>query len=132
MNEIQLYSAIMFFAGVAITHIVFYLERRNKKKKFYIVLSATILQVLDSVYSVHMAAIEFAKEELKTKEDSLREEYLLKEEQKASVFMELYVLLFIKAVPQEGRKYINYKTWPEAKALIEELRGFMRNEKNKR
>ena len=132
MNEIQFYSIVMFFAGVALTHAVFYFDKQLKKQKFYILMSASILQVLDSIYSVHMAAVEFARDELKTIEEIEREEYLLKESQKVSVFMELYVLLFIKAVPKEGRKYINYKTWPEAKALINKLRGFMRDEKNKR
>ncbi len=132
MNEIQFYSIIMFFAGVILTQAVFYFDRQAKKKKFYILMSATILQVLDSVHSTHMAAVEFAKDEIKFLEETEREEYLLKESQKVSVFMELYVLLFIKAVPQEGRKYINYRTWPEAKALIRELRGFMQNEQGKR
>lgn len=132
MNEIQIYSAVMFFAGVALSQAVFYFDRQEKKKKFYTILSAAILQILDSVYSVHMASIEFARDELKNIEEKDREEYLLKESQKVSVFMELYVLLFIKAVPQEGRKYITYKTWPEARTLIKELRGFMQDEKNKR
>ncbi len=132
MNDTQIYSIIMFFAGVVLTHTVFYFDRKIKKQKFYIVMSATILQILDSVYSVHMASIEFANEEIKSVEETERQEYLQKESQKVSVFMELYVLLFIKAVPQEGRKYINYKTWPEAKALISELRGFMQNDKSKR
>ena len=131
MNETQLYSVIMFFAGVILTHAVFYFDRQTKRKKFYLIISATILQVLDSIHSVHMASIEFAKDETKTIEETVREEYLLKESQKVSVFMELYVLLFIQAVPREGRKYINYKTWPEAKALIEELRGFMKNGQDK-
>ena len=95
-------------------------------------MSACILQVLDSVYSMHMAAVEFAKEEIKTKEESSREEYLDTEVNKVSVFMELYVLLMIKAVPLEGRKYINYKTWPEAQSLIKELRGLIDDGKSKR
>ena len=94
-------------------------------------MSATILQVLDSIYSVHMASIEFAADETKTIEETKRDEYLLKQGQKVSVFMELYVLLFIQAVPKEGRRYINYKTWPEAKALIEELRGLVKNGQSK-
>jgi len=122
----------MFFAGVVLTHAVFYFDRKEKKKRFYILLSATILQILDSVHSVHMAAVEFAKDELKTLEETEVEKYLEKEVQKVSVFMELYVLLFIKAVPQEGRKYINYRTWPEAKSLIDKLRGLMEDDKSKR
>ena len=132
MNDIQFYSAVMFFAGVALSQAVFYFDKQEKKKRFYIILSAAILQVLDSVYSVHMASIEFAKDQLKTVEEKDSEEYLLKESQKVSVFMELYVLLFTKAVPPEGRKYITYKTWPEARTLIKELRGFMQDEKSKR
>ena len=131
MNEIQIYSIMMFFAGVVLTHVVFYLERERKKKNFYILMSACILQILDSVYSVHMASCEFAGEELKTTEESIRDEYLDVEVKRVSVFMELYVLLLRKAVPQEGRKYINYNTWPEAKSLIKDLRGLMEIEDNK-
>ena len=131
MNEVQLYSTIMFFAGALLTQAVFYFDRQNKRKKFYLIMSATILQVLDSIYSVHMASIEFAADETKTIEETKRDEYLLKQGQKVSVFMELYVLLFIQAVPKEGRRYINYKTWPEAKALIEELRGLVKNGQSK-
>ncbi len=122
----------MFFTGVILTHAVFYFDRQRKKKRFYILMSACILQALDSVYSMHMAAVEFAKEEIKTKEESSREEYLETEVNKVSIFMELYVLLMIKAVPLEGRKYINYKTWPEAQSLIKELRGFIDGRKSKR
>ena len=131
MNEIQIYSILMFMAGVGLTHAVFYFDRQTKLKKFYLRMSAIILQILDNINLVHMASTEFAKEETKTVEDSKAEEYLLKEQQKLSVFMELYVLLFIKAVPPEGRKYLNYRSWPEASSLIEELRGFMNNEQDK-
>ena len=113
------------------THAVFYFDRQNKKKKFYILISATILQVLDSVHLSHMAAIEFAKDEIKTLEETEREQYLKKEVQKVSVFMDLYVLLLIKSVPEEGRRYIGYKTWPEAESLIRQLRGFEGNEQSK-
>ena len=123
---------IMFIAGVILTHAVFYLDRKAKLKKFYLIMSATILQILDNVNLIHVASTEFVKEETKTIEDSKAEEYLLKEQQKLSVFMELYVLLFIKAVPPAGRKYINYRSWAEASSLIEELRGFMNNEQDKR
>ena len=94
-------------------------------------MSACILQVLDSVYSVHMASYEFAREELKTVEESFSEEYLDVEVKKISVFMELYVLLLRKAVPQEGKRYINYNTWPEAQSLIKDLRGLMKDEDSK-
>ncbi len=132
MNEIQLYSALMFAAGVALTHAVFYFDRKNKKKKFYIYMAAAILQVLDSVYSVHMAALEFASQQTNFQEETPRDEYLEKESQKVSVLMEVYVLLFIKAVPLEGRKHINFRTWSEALSLIEQLRGLKENGQNKR
>lgn len=131
MNEIQLYSVIMFFSGVALTHAVFYFDNLRKKKYFYTLLSAVILQVLENIHLAHQATNEFQLDQLKTLEDSKRKEYLDKESKKISVFMNLYVLLFIRAIPQEGRKYINYRSWPEAKALIEELRGFIENEQSK-
>ena len=68
MNEIQLYSAIMFFAGVALSRAVFYFDNKKKLKRFYLLLSASILQVLDNVYITHKAAIEFASEQLKNVE----------------------------------------------------------------
>ena len=114
------------------THAVFYFERLNKKKKFYFFLSSIILQALDNLHLAHQASIEFAKDKIKTIDDSETEEYLKKESMKLSVFMEMYVLLFVKSIPQEGRKYINYKSWPEAKAILKELRGFVNNEQSKR
>jgi len=134
MSEIAIYSAAMFWAGVALTKAVFYFDQKNREKRFYILMSAALLQVLDSIYTAHMATVEFATTELKrieTKEEIELEQYLEKESSKVAVFMEIYTLLLIKAVPQKGRKYINYRTWPEAQALIRELRGFMNNEKNK-
>ncbi|MBL18597.1 MAG: hypothetical protein CMC82_02035 [Flavobacteriaceae bacterium] len=121
----------MFIAGVILTHAVFYFDRITKKKKFYLFLSATILQVLDNINLVHQSIIEIGRDELKTMDVSKREEYLDKESKKLSIFMELYVLLFIKSVPLEGRRYIKYKTWPEAKALIQKLRGFINDEQSK-
>ena len=132
MNEIQIYSAIMFFAGVCLTHIVFFFERKKKKKMFYLYISSIILQVLDNINLVHLASIEFLRDKAKTADETEAEEYLQLESQKLSAFMELYVLLFTRAVPKEGRKYINYKSWGEAEALIKELRGFMNNEQGKR
>ena len=132
MNEIQLYSVIMFFSGVALTHAVFYFDRVRKKRNFYTLLSAVILQILENVDLAHQATKEFQLEQLKTIDDSERQEYLEKENNKISVFMDLYVLLFIKCVPEEGRKYINYRSWPEARVLIKELRGFIENEQGKR
>ena len=131
MNETQVYSVIMFFAGVILTHTVFYFDRVIKKKKFYLFLSATILQALDNISLAHQSIAEIAREELKTMDVSEREEYLEKESKKLSIFMELYVLLLIKAVPLEGRKHINYRTWSEAKALIKKLRGFINDEQGK-
>ena len=78
-----------------------------------------------------MGAVEFAKEELKNVEEEKREEYLEKESQKVSLFMQLYVLVFIKAVPKDGRKYISYNNWTEAQVLIEKLRGFMDERDNR-
>jgi len=131
MNEIQIYSAIMFLSGVVLTHTVFYLDRVRKKRDFYTLLSAVILQILENVDLAHQATKEFQLEQLKTVDDSLRQEYLEKESKKISVFMDLYVLLFIKAIPEEGRKHINYRSWPEADALIKELRGFIENGQDK-
>ena len=133
MNEIQIYSIMMFFAGVLVTKAVFYFDQETKTKKFYILLSAAVLQMLDSVHTSHMAGIEYAETELKRielLEETARKEYLEKEGNKVALFMEIYTLLLIKAVPEKGRKYINYRSWPEAKALIEQLRGVMRNEKD--
>ena len=132
MNETQVYSAIMFFAGVALTHAVFYFERKTKEKKFYLFLSAIILQALDNIHLVHQAAIEFAQDRIKTIDETDLEKYLQEEREKLSVFMELYVLLFINSVPQKGRKYLKYKSWHEAATLIKEMRGFLNNEKGKR
>ena len=123
----------MFFAGVALTKLVFYFDQQSKDKNFYLIMSASILQVLDATYTSHMAALDFAEAELKkvkTLEESEVSEYLLKEGSKVSIFMELYTLLLIKAVPDKGKKYINYKNWTEASVLIEQLRGLNKNGKN--
>lgn len=134
MSEIQIYSIIMFFAGVGLSKAVFYLDQKKKQRDFFLVISATILQILDSVHSVHLAAIDTATHELKkleTKDETDIEKYLEQENSKVSIFMELYTLVLIKAVPEAGRKYINYSNWPEASLLIEQLRGIMQNEKDK-
>ena len=132
MNEIQIYSAVMFFAGVALSNAVFYFDRVNKKKNFYIFLSAVILQMLDNADLLHRAGTEFSASQLKTADDLSKQEYLEREAQKISVFMEVYVLLLIKAVPEEGRKHIKFITWPEAHALLEKMRGFIQDEQSKR
>ena len=98
-------------------------------------MSAAILQVLDSVHSVHLAAAEYVSSQIKKQEsieETEAEEYLLKESQKIDLFMEIYTLLFIRATPEEGRKHINYRSWPEAKTLIDKLRGFLNNEETER
>ena len=63
MNEIQLYSILMFATGALLTKAVFFLEQQRKKKRFYLIMSAAVLQVLESVYTVHMAAAEFSANE---------------------------------------------------------------------
>ena len=131
MNEVQIYSTVMFFAGAILCQAVFYFDKVRKKKMFYLFLSSIILQVLENINITHMAALEFTADKTKTVDEIEAEEYLQLEKQKLSVFMELYVLLFTRAVPMEGRKYINYKSWSAAKALIEELRGFMKDEQGK-
>lgn len=131
MNEIQIYSALMFLAGVALTHAVFYFDKKSKNKRFFIFLSASILQVLENISLTHEASIEYISEQLKNIEESQRRDYLEKERQKLAALMELYVLLFRKSVPPEGRKFVNFKNWPEAKALINELKGFLKNEQGK-
>ncbi len=134
MSEIQIYSVIMFFAGVALSKAVFYLDQKKKQRDFFLVISVTILQILDSVHSVHLAAIDASAHELKkleTKDETDIEKYLEQENSKVSIFMELYTLVLIKAVPEAGRKYINYSNWPEASLLIEQLRGIMQDGKDK-
>ena len=131
MNEIQIYSAVMFFAGVALTHAVFYFDKKSKNKRFFIYLSASILQVLENINLTHDASIDYMGEQLKNVEESQRRDYLEKERQKLAALMELYVLLFRKSVPPEGRKFVNFKSWPEAKALIDKLKGFLRDEQGK-
>jgi len=134
MSEIQIYSIIMFFAGVGLSKAVFYLDQKKKQRDFFLVISVTILQILDSVHSVHLAAIDASAHELKkleTKDETDIEKYLEQENSKVSIFMELYTLVLIKAVPEAGRKYINYSNWPEASLLIEQLRGIMQDGKDK-
>jgi hypothetical protein len=134
MSEIQIYSIIMFFAGVGLSKAVFYLDQKKKQRDFFLVISVTILQILDSVHSVHLAAIDASAHELKKLEindETDIEKYLEQENSKVSIFMELYTLVLIKAVPEAGRKYINYSNWPEASLLIEQLRGIMQDGKDK-
>ena len=71
MNDIQTYSILMFLAGVALSKAVFYLDQKKKQRDFFLVISVTILQILDSVRSVHTSAIELADYELKRQEESI-------------------------------------------------------------
>ena len=135
MNDVVLYSSIMFWAGVLLTKAVFYFHEKSQQKKFYLVMSAAILQVLDSVYSSHMSTVEYGLSQLKkieTMEEEGLQKYLKKEGEKVLVFMEIYTLLFIRAVPEKGRKYINYRSWSEAQSIIKQMRGLIGNEKDKR
>ena len=125
----------MFWAGVLLTKAVFYFHEKSQQKKFYLVMSAAILQVLDSVYSSHMSTVEYGLSQLKkieTMEEEDLQKYLKKEGEKVLVFMEIYTLLFIRAVPEKGRKYINYRSWSEAQSIIKQMRGLIGNEKDKR
>ena len=65
MNDIQLYSAIMFIAGATLTKAVFYFDQQIKEKKFYLLMSASIIQMLEAVYTSHVAAVDYAQSELK-------------------------------------------------------------------
>lgn len=125
----------MFWSGVFITKVVFFYEEKIRTRDFYLTVSLTVLQILDSVYSAHRASVQSALVELKkieNIEESFLKKYLEKESSKVDVFMEIYTLLFIKAIPEKGRRYINYKSWTEASALIEQLRGFMQDGETKR
>ena len=125
MNEIQIYSTIMFFAGVLLSQAIFYFDQKNKKRKFYIYLSAVVLQILDSVHSVHLGTLEFITGQIKNPEEPENQEYLQKESEKVELFMNLYLLVLIRAIPEEGRKHIKYSTWTEAQTFIEKMRGLM-------
>ena len=135
MNEIVIYSTIMFWAGVLLTKAVFFFEQKRQQKNFYLKVSLIILQILDSVHSAHQASVQSAAFELKkieNLEESVLQKYLEKESGKVGIFMELYTLLFLKAVPEKGRKYVNYRSWTEASSLIQQLRGLTNNGENER
>ncbi|RPG59475.1 MAG: hypothetical protein CBD51_003055 [Flavobacteriales bacterium TMED191] len=135
MNEIQIYSLMMFFAGVVLTKAVFFFDEQRKKRRFYLTMSAAVLQVLDSVYTVHAAAAEYSANEkfkIKIDEESTHQEYLEKEMQKVNILMEVYTLLFLKAIPAYGRQYVNYRSWPEAQSLIQKIRRLSEDEKGER
>ena len=104
MNEIVIYSTIMFWAGVLLTKAVFFFEQKRQQKNFYLKVSLIILQILDSVHSAHQASVQSAAFELKkieNLEESVLQKYLEKESGKVGIFMELYTLLFLKAVPEK-------------------------------
>ena len=65
MSELAIYCALMFWAGVLITKVVFFYEERRRTRNFYLTVSLTVLQILDSVYSAHQASVESAAIELK-------------------------------------------------------------------
>ena len=135
MNEIQIYSIAMFFAGVILTKAVFFFDQQRKKKRFYLIMSAAVLQVLDSVYTVHQAAAEYSAGErfkIKTDEETTHQEYLEKEMHKVNILMEVYTLLFLKAIPVYGRQYAGYRSWPEAQSLIQKMRRLSEDEKGER
>ena len=134
MNELQIYSAIMFAAGVALTHAVFYFQQRKKEKDFLILYSATALQALENLYIQQKSNIEIISERTKTTssmDETQISEYLKLEGDKVEVFMEIYTLLMIRALPKSARKLIKFSNWTQAKSLIERTRRVMRNEKNK-
>ena len=124
----------MFFAGVALTHAIFYFQQKKKEKDFLILYSAVALQALDSLYLQQMANIEMISE--RTERDSAMDEtelaeYLRKEGSKVEVFMEVYTALMIKALPKGARKLINFSNWTQARSLIEKTRRAMKNGKDK-
>jgi len=134
MNEIQIYSAIMFFAGVVLTHAIFYFQQKKKEKDFLILYSAVALQALESLYLQQMSNIEMISE--RTERDSGMDEtelaeYLRQEGSKVEVFMEIYTMLMIRALPKGARKLINFSNWTQAKSLIEKTRRVMKNGKDK-
>ena len=134
MNEIQIYSAIMFFAGVVLTHAIFYFQQKKKEKNFLVSYCATALQALQSLYLQQMANIEMISE--RTERDSGMDEtelaeYLRKEGSKVEVFMEIYTMLMIRALPKGARKLVNFSNWTQARSLIEQARRVMENGKDK-
>lgn len=134
MNELQIYSAIMFAAGAALTHAVFYFHQKKKEKDFLILYSATALQALENLYIQQKSNIEMIYERTKTcssMDETEVSEYLKVEGDKVEVFMEIYTLLMVQALPKSARKLIKFSNWTQARSLIEKTRRVMRNERNK-
>ena len=134
MNEIQIYSVIMFFAGVVLTHAVFYFQQKKKQKDFLILYSATALQALDNLYLQQMSNLEMILE--RTERDSGMDEtelaeYLRQEGSKVEVFMEIYTMLMVRALPEGARKLVNFSNWTQARSLIEKTRRATENGKDK-
>ena len=124
----------MFFAGVAITHAIFYFQQKKKQKDFLILYSATALQALDNLYLQQMSNLEMISE--RTERDSGMDEtelaeYLRQEGSKVEVFMEIYTMLMVRALPEGSRKLVNFSNWTQARSLIEKTRRAMENGKDK-
>ena len=124
----------MFLAGVVLTHTVFYFSQKKKEKDFLISYCATALQALQSLYLQQMANIEMISE--RTERDSGMDEtelaeYLRQEGSKIEVFMEIYTMLMLRALPKEARKLVNFSNWTQARSLIEKTRRAMENGKDK-
>ena len=134
MNQLQLYSFIMFFAGVALTHAVFYFQQKKKEREFLILYSAVALQALESLHVQQMSNLEMISERTKAAssmdEDQVNE-YLKVEGDKVEVFMEIYTMLMIQALPKSARKLVKFSNWTQARSLIEKTRRVMKNEKDK-
>lgn len=124
----------MFFAGVAITHAIFYFQQKKREKDFLISYCATALQALQSLYLQQMANIEMISE--RTERDSGMDEtelaeYLRQEGSKVEVFMEVYTALMIRALPKEARELVNFSNWTQARSLIEKARRATEDGKDK-
>ena len=116
------------------THTVFYFSQKKKEKDFLISYCATALQALQSLYLQQMANIEMISE--RTERDSGMDEtelaeYLRQEGSKIEVFMEIYTMLMLRALPKEARKLVNFSNWTQARSLIEKTRRAMENGKDK-
>jgi hypothetical protein len=123
----------MFFAGAALAKAVFYFQEKQKQKQYYVMYVAVALQALQNLFLSHKANLEVFEDRLKQNSTDAEldlEKYLENEGEKIAVFMEIYTMLLIRAVPKEARKFINFSNWTQAKALINKLRGPMDGEDN--
>ena len=124
----------MFFAGVALTHAVFYFQQKKKERDFLILYSAVALQALESLHVQQMSNLEMISERTKTvssMDETQVNEYLKVEGDKVEVFMEIYTMLMIRALPKSARKLVKFSNWTQARSLIEKTRRVMKNEKDK-